>query len=242
MINLYNKKFKISIIILLFVILFFFLYTYFSTRKNIDVHTVPDRQKGPNFETRNNAINLTVKNLDVLPKKEIKGDTYFLAWYQERKFQDNNNTYKPAGFVVFKLENRQPVLFWESKEEMNNNGRPRFQDIDNDNLDEIVWEGDLSVTGSNNSFYVYKFVNNNLKLITPIKTLEGVTPNGLQFKSFFTLLSGDNDLTYMKDIDGDNIQEIIVGYRDEKEEIVSKIYKFNDTEYFLWKETPIGNN
>ena len=237
-----NKKIKILVVILPLIILFFLIYTYFFTRKNINMHIVPDQQEEPNFKTRNDAINLTIKNLDVLPKKEINGDTYLLAWYQETKFQDDSNTYKPAGFVVFKLENGQPVLFWESKEEMNNNGRPRFQNIDNDNLDEIIWEGDLSVTGSNNSFYVYRFENNNLKLITPTKTLEGITPNGLQFKSFFTLLSGDSELTYIKDLDSDHIQEITVGHRDENDKIVSKIYKYNGSKYYLWKETPVTIN
>ena len=40
----------------------------------------------------------------------------------------------------------------------------------------------------------------------------------------------------MKDLDNDGIQEIVVGHRDESDKKVFSIYKFNGSEYVLWKD------
>ncbi|MEK7621835.1 MAG: hypothetical protein AAB415_01520 [Patescibacteria group bacterium] len=167
--------------------------------------------------------------LSGLPETKINGDIYTLSWYGEEKFQDENHPYKPAGFMVFKLLGNRPTLFWESKEETNNNGKPRFEDINNDEVDEIVWEGDLSVTGRTNAFYIYKFVGNTFKRISPLQKDSTDT-------YLLTELVGSAELTFMKDIDADKIQDIIVGYEQSEGKKIAKIFKWNGSEYSLWKE------
>ena len=118
-------------------------------------------------------------------------------------------------------------------------------DINSDGIPEIVWEYDLGVTGRNNAFYVYKFAGDRFKIITPVRTVEGITPSGSILKYNDTLLSGDSGLTQMEDIDNDGVQEITVGdwmgaIGDNAGGKDIKIYKYDGDKYYLWKEDKTG--
>lgn len=191
------------------------------------------------FTKRDFAIKDAQANPEKLKKVIVNKETYLMTQYPEEKFQENNSGWRPAGIIFFKLENNQIKLFWESSEDISNGGSFRFQDIDNDGIAELIWEGDGGVTGENNSIYVYKFNGSGFKLITPAETAEVVNLKGEKIKHISTILGGDSDLTYMKDIDGDKIQEIVVGYR-EGNIINRQIYKFNGQEYKLWKEEKVN--
>ncbi|MBI3589381.1 MAG: VCBS repeat-containing protein [Candidatus Liptonbacteria bacterium] len=183
------------------------------------------------------AIKEALNETDKLKKiTQISGSTYILTGYQESN-TENKPGRRFGGILVFKIENKKPVLFWESEEYVNTGKVAGFRDINNDGIDEIVWDYDLGVTGRNNAIYIYKFDKDKFRLITPIE-IEESSKFSTSIKYGRTILSGDNDLTYMKDIDGDKIQEIVVGYR-EGNIINRQTYKFNGQEYKLWKEEKI---
>ena len=105
--------------------------------------------------------------------------------------------------------------------------------MDGDDIDEIVWDDDLGVTGRNNSYYVYKFVDGQFKLITPVE------PGYTRIGSGFSTVNSSAQYGQIKDLDGDGVMEIITAfsdYRDENDKPDYKIYKFNGSEYFLWYE------
>jgi len=199
-----------------------------------------------NLSNRDIAIREVLENPDKIRRTEINGEVYPLTGYDDTFYgksrKENKPGWKDGGIIVFKLVNDKPVFFWESKEIINQ-GRPaHFQDINNDGINEIVWEYYLGVTGRDNCFYVYKFENSGFKLITPLLT---TTPSGSTWNYNITLLCGDSGLTQMEDIDNDGVQEITVGdwmgvIGDNAGGKDIKIYKYDGDKYYLWKEEKIG--
>jgi hypothetical protein len=254
-----NKKIFYLIIILLALLIPIFLFINWQSPEipkiaddSKDVQETP--QEIPALSNRDIAIKEVLENPDkIVRRTEINGETYFLTGYDDVFYGDNSKKenkpgQKFGGLIVFKLENGKPVFFWESNEYINVGRVGGFVDINNDGISEIVWEYDLGVTGRNNCFYIYKFVNDRFGLITPAKTIELITPSGGTLKYNRTLLCGDSALTYMKDIDNDGIPEIMVG--EFTNAIIGddiggrakdiRIYKYDGDKYYLWKEEKIG--
>ncbi len=224
-------------IIILLVLIFFNHSQVSPTIKDPDNIPQPIIEK-EELSNREIAIQDAMEHPDKLRTTKINGETYLLTGYSETYRLDGSLNNKPGrmfgGILVFKLVNNQPVLFWESEDYIDS-PYVSFLDIDNDGIDEIVWAGDLGVTGRSGAFYVYKFTSDKFKIITPIEIQES-TVSSIKIKYGWTILVGDAELAYIRDIDDDKIQEIAVGYRDENEKALVFIYKFNGTEYYLWKE------
>ena len=231
----YSYK-KINIFIVVLLVLVFFNQPQVSPpTKNLDDIPQPIIEN-TKISKRKIAIQNTMEHPDKLRTTKINGETYLLTGYSETHYtnDDNKPGRKFGGILVFKLVNNEPVLFWESEDYINS-PYVSFLDIDNDGIDEIVWDGDLGVTGRSNAFYVYKFTGDKFKIITPIEIQES-TVSSIKIKYGWTLLAGSSELSYIKDIDDDKVLEIIVGSRDENEKALVFIYKFNGSEYYLWKE------
>ena len=256
-----NKKILIcAVIILVLLATYLLIANWFASRKinNTDINQNNTQNSNNQATTlidnklsnRDIAIKEALTSPDkLLRRTQINGETYLLTGYDDVFYGDNAKENKPGqkfgGIIVFKLENDKPVFFWESEENINRDAAG-FGDINNDGIPEIVWGYDLGVTGRNNAFYVYKFIGNGFRIVTPVDAWETVTSPGTVLKYSRTLLSGDSGLTYMEDIDKDGIQEIIVG--DWKGNIGDnaggkdiKIYKYDGDKYYLWKEETTGD-
>ncbi len=206
--------------------------------------TTANTEPQQTLSNRDLAIQEALKNPDKLRRAQINGETYLLTGYDDTFYgyygsrshgpRENSPGRPFGGILVYKLENGKPVLFWESKEYISKLF-VSFRDIDSDGTPEIVFDGYIGVTGRDNAIYVYKFVDNTVKLITPFEELETtIFPTKFKYRS--TLLGGTVELTYIKDIDNDGIQEIVVGSDNEDGTKDMKIYKFNGSKYYLWKE------
>lgn len=231
-----SKKFSVPAIAALVFLAGIFIYIGKLSNNNIQP---PVNNGKPTLNNRDLAVKKIMDSSgEVKPMAKINGVTYFLADYNDTFYGGGPKENKPGwefgGIIVFKTENDKPTIFWESEEAINV-GSSVFFDIDNDGIPEIVWDGYFGATGTDRAFYVYKYNKEEFKLITPT---EIVKTSSLTYKQ--TTLGGDSSLTYMKDIDGDKIQEIIVGYRDDSGIKNVQIYKFNGEVYELWKEEKIN--
>ena len=247
-----NKKTVIYAIIILALPAIYLLLANWSSDRRLnnvgDNQNIISKKNKPS--NRDIAIQEALTNPDkLLRRAQFNGATYLLTGYDDVFYGDNNKKenkpgWKFGGLIVFKLENGRPVFFWESSENINVGRIGGFMDINSDGIPEIVWEYDLGVTGRNNAFYVYKFAGDRFKIITPVRTVEGITPSGSILKYNDTLLSGDSGLTQMEDIDNDGVQEITVGdwmgaIGDNAGGKDIKIYKYKGERYYLWKEEKI---
>ena len=168
-----------------------------------------------------------------LRRTVIDGKAFILVSYDETgvgRIPNRKDIFANAGgIIVFeKTKEGKYDLFWESKEAIVHAGSG-FQDITNDGIPEIVVYDSPGASGSTTSFNVYAWRDNTFKLITPL-SLDS-TPTHRD-----TGIGGDNGETYMEDIDGDKIQEIVDGYIDDKNILHQRIFKYNGKEYYLWKE------
>ena len=242
-----NKKTVIYAIIILALPAIYLLLANWSSDRRLN--NVGDNQniisKNNKPSNRDIAIQEALTNPDkLLRRAKINGETYLLTGYDDVFYGDNNKKenkpgQKFGGLIVFKLENGKLILFWESNEYINVGRVGGFMDINSDGISEIVWEYDLGVTGRNNSFYVYKFIGDRFKIVTPVETVELTTPFGIRYK-YNTLLGGDPELTYMSDIDNDGVQEIIVGTGETSGNKEFEIYKYDGEKYYFWKKGKVG--
>jgi len=236
----FNKKTTTPVIIVLAFLTIFFLLANRPPDKNLNNDennqniSPEDKNK---LSNRDVAIKEALESPDSLRRTEINGETYILTGYSESDaYKENKPGWALGGIIVFKIENGLPTLFWESQEFINSGKTAIFKDINNDGINEIVWEGSLDRGRRNISFYVYKFAGDEFKIVTPI-----------DIGTSFTLLSGHSSLTYMKDIDNDGIQEIVVGRNEDISgnfdirQQYQQTYKFNGQVYELWKEEKVPN-
>mgnify|MGYP001604001473 CR=1 FL=1 len=237
--HLVSKKFVyIGGILILLALIFFNNSQITPPAKVLD--TIPQTmEENVKISNRELSIKNALARPEELKATKINGDTYLLTEYDDtfygRGLEENKPGQKFGGIVVFKMENDNLKFFWESTEDINM-GSVYFKDINNDGVDELVWDGYFGATGRNTAFYIYKFSGDKFDLITPVDTFKITTPEGVYKEIKMTTLSGDNGFTYIKDIDADNVQDIAVGYRDDNNKALVSIYKFNGAEYYLWKE------
>ncbi len=173
---------------------------------------------------------------DKFPHTMIDGKALYLVGYPEgggeyyiRKvgipYQDW------GGVIVFEQAGKDTFnLLWESNEAITrgNGDYSRFQDINNDGIDEIIIT-DITGTSSTTSILIYMWQDNTFKIVTPTEKIG---------KNTFTSIAADS--AYLKDLDNDKIDEIIDEYRDDEKKILhQRIYKFNKETglYSLWKQT-----
>lgn len=239
MITLQDKRLAISLGGIVLILLLAGLYSAsVHVRKDSSTPAPVEESKKTaiGFVSKDNALEEIKDSLNELPKSTINGNVYALAWRKEQKYIDDQHLYQPAAILIFKAQGSDQVVVWESEEEISNNGVPRFQDIDTDGVDEVVWEGDLSVSGRTNAFYVYKYESDTFKRISPLQDETN--------ESFLvTALVGEANLTYMKDLDGDGTQEIVVGTSANGKPALTA-YKYDSIKYYLWMENldPINSN
>ena len=156
-----------------------------------------DRDNGlASSSNRDFVIQEALTNSNSLRQTKYNGDTYLLTGYAEDS-RGNKPDWYSGGILIFKLGMEGPILFWESSEIISDGKYTYFKDIDNDGVNELVWEHG-GPTGRDSAFYVYKFMGDKFKLITP------VLPNSRN-NYVKTALAGVAELTYMKDADGDKV-------------------------------------
>lgn len=236
------------ILIILLGLMFLFFYTKNSNRETIIkedtkiaspiASTTESQTEDQKLSNREIAMVALLKNPDKFDKSTFKHEEYYLTSYNDSFYGDgpeNRLGHKSGGIIVFKIEKGKPKIFWESVEEINN-GFAYFKDINNDGIPEIVWDGYFGATGRNSAYYAYKFDGNKFTTITPVRISKGITMEGTPVEATDTLISGDSGLTYMEDLDNDGIQEFTTGYWDENNNAMVSTYKWNGTEYYLWKK------
>jgi len=168
---------------------------------------------------------------------------YIVTFYQPN-FRDKNVRSEEirGGIVVFEIINNKPLIFQEIQSDVLLTGPVlETRDITNDDKIEILanWSD-----GTINNLFIYSWAENNFKLISPIT--ESTSPfSGKKIKGYrFVVRRGD---IQVKDLDGDNIDEVIIlggTTRDEMDNEISieseTIYKWNGEEYYLWEEEKIN--
>ncbi|MBI3631042.1 MAG: hypothetical protein HY221_01780 [Candidatus Sungbacteria bacterium] len=155
----------------------------------------------------------------------IDGRKFFLVGY-DHGYLPSTDTPTWGGVLIFEQTSEGKFnLFWESSKEYivhAEGGYSRFQDLTNDGIPEIVVQDIPGASGSNIAYTIYTWRDKTFKVMIPTE------PFG---KGTATKVGGQ-----IKDIDGDKIMEIIDGYIDEKNMLHQEIYKYNGTEYYLWKK------
>ncbi|MEK7621836.1 MAG: hypothetical protein AAB415_01525 [Patescibacteria group bacterium] len=145
------------------------------------------------------------------------------------------------GILVFKdRESGQIDLIWESKEHISD---PRVKvgmyDVTGDKTNEILalWDNDQG-----EALYIYKWNGVGFNMISAYydhKRPDGIISKELAF-------GGEESMTKIFDVDKDGIPEIvqpyniILGLAENRLDVISKkvyqAYKWNGSEYYLWKE------
>lgn len=133
-----------------------------------------------------------------------------------------------AGIVLFESFQNKNIIFWESEDILYGiMSNTYFSDINGDNEDEVVLvlgQGVRLVP----AIYIYKRSGNKYYLINP-------NPNSKNFTDRW--MAGLD--AKLEDIDGDNIKEVVSlnGDSNDPDSYYQRIFKFNGSEYYLFKET-----
>lgn len=163
-----------------------------------------------------------------------KGQKKFVITYYQPNPRDPElvKEERRGGIVVFEIRNGTPILFWESKEDIIlNEPTIEVKDITGDGKLEIVskWSD-----GKTDKLYIYSWDGKTFQFITPVKKVESIyTTPDLYTPIFGASLGGDIEV---RDIDDDSIAEILmIGVSVSNDGFITNIYKWNGTEYYLWK-------
>lgn len=219
-------------------------------------HQTPDLLKSQNIIPADDRQTLSPRE-DAINKYLTKGiatqtQTYGGVEYSLILYPESDRIRDELGKAVYNSPNDPPFLrtdagailykgvdqIWESEEpldalDMSNSG---FVDVDNDGVYEIVLIDNSGEKVFGCAVNIYSFDGNEINFIVPYDNL---TQQGVEFRS--TRIRNCTDIS---DIDGDKTIEVTteefsthineIG-EEEKMKIV-RIYKYNGTEYFLWKE------
>ena len=149
-----------------------------------------------------------------------------------------------GGVIVFKINAQIPEIFWEGYNPVSLTMPEVLEarDITNDGNIEVIskWSD-----GNIDQLFLYSWRNNQFIFIAPTTTVTSSFSQITSVGYVFGIRHGDIQL---KDLDRDNIDEIIIAggvTRDEMDNEVpilgvKTIYKFNGTTYELWKEETIS--
>jgi hypothetical protein len=241
-----NKLYIYPLLAIIFLIIMFLILKHQTPDllKSKNIIPADDRQI---LSPREDAINKYLAE-GIATQTQTYGDVeYSLILYPE-----SDRIRDELGKTVYNSPNDPPFLrtdagailykdadqIWESKEpldalDMSNSG---FVDVDNDGVYEIVLIDNSGEKVFGCAVNIYSFDGNEVKFIVPYDNL---AQQGVEYKS--TKIRNCTDIS---DIDGDRIMEITTeefstrtSATDGEEEIkIIRIYKYNGTEYFLWKE------
>lgn len=179
-------------------------------------------------------------------------DNFLSAQFNDRTFHlvpyPNSDGFEVSNYPIKPGGNRSGIyvyeeskLIWESTNYIADIsiGETTFQDLTNDNIPEIV----TTDSGGGNVSYcianIYKWNGESFILIVPDPQEDGIN-----------LCSGLSDDEGIRDIDNDGVFELVAYLKRKvhpeihdidnplylEEETVGQIYKYNGTEYSLWKE------
>lgn len=246
-----NKIILAFLIFLVFLISLFLVINYTKSINNTPPPppvTITDEEPQLGQLTRDDRIKHVEwayrngKNYEQVALTENGLKNYVVTFYQPN-FRDDA---KGGGIIVFDVNNRQPKIIWESKEDILLTLPTTFdvRDITGDKNAEIiaVWsDGKVSI------LYLYSWNGNIFKFITPMKKVTGLIGGSDNlYAPIFGTNGGD---IQAKDIDADNIDEIIISGGTTRDDIGNEIpiesetiYKWDieKQEYYLWKVEKIG--
>jgi hypothetical protein len=246
-----NKNILLLIIVLLFISFIVFLAYGFIKSPSLITNNDPEPELSLGQITRNDVIKhieWAYRNNKPYQQFSLEKDgskNYVVTFYQPN-FRDENVKKEElnGGTIVFKITNNKPAVFWEISSSVDLT-RPVIEtrDINNDGYVEIT--ADWS-DGTIDNLFIYSWTGESFKFISPTTTMTspetGMTAIGYRF----VVRLGD---IQVKDLDGDNIDEVIISGGTTRDEIGNEIpvesetiYKWNTDkkEYYLWKEEKIG--
>jgi len=224
-----NNRILFIFILALCVVVFWIL---FGNKKT---NELPENQTPvPLLSYRQISINRLLENPEPYDSAIISNRKFFMTTYRPGGKIDNHTEfpYARGGVILFEEKNGNLGFFWESKEFISDD-IARFEDVNNDGIDEII-VSEIGSTGQNLGFWIYAWQNNVFRLITPTKE---VTTSLGTFR--LSVLGGDISKTRIEDIDGDNVFEIIIVWQAGKIEW-QRIYKWNGEKYYLWEEKKLS--
>ncbi len=209
--------------------------------------------KNPSVNARAENISPRAAQLEIykefpedFPSAQFNDRTFHLVAYPDSEgFKVSNFDIQPGGHRAGIYVYEGDKIVWESINYIADISveEARFQDLTNDGISEIVT---VDHGGGNVTYCIaniYKWNGKAFTLMVPDPQEDGIN-----------LCSGlDNESEGIHDIDNDGIFEL-VSYLKRKvhpeihdtdnplyfeEETVKQIYKYNGTEYFLWKEETV---
>jgi len=157
---------------------------------------------------------------------------YVIAFYQPNpRDHDIPREERRGGIIVFEITNNSPKLIWESTEYITLT-RPTIdvRDITDDGNAEILanWSN-----GKVSTLYIYSWDNAGIKLITPIKKVEGLI--GGSGNLYAPIFSSSWDIQ-VKDLDADSVDEVLLISPTVTSEFSTSIYKWDGSQYYFWKK------
>jgi len=257
------KQNKIILVFLIFVALLaslFFIINYIKNANNTKPLPPPpvvnntDPEPQLDYLTRDNIIKhieWTYRNGKSYEQVALVtgGPRDYVVTAYQPDYRGNSN--KGGGVIVFDVSNKQPKIIWESTEDITLT-MPEVldvRDITGDGKVEIIsqWsDGKVSI------LYLYSWDGEIFKYITPLKksTSKYAPPN-----SYSPIFGTNGDDIQVKDLDGDNIDEVIISGNFTRDEAGNEIPVENETifkwdiqfkwdtqkqEYYFWKEEKIN--
>lgn len=139
--------------------------------------------------------------------------------------EDNVGTFR-AGILVFTKGEENFSIIWESKELFSaaaSVGYVEFKDINNDSIDEIV----LTIGQGarlNPALWIYRWDGMEFELVNPNPNSDSESERWMA-----------GYLAELVDIDSDRTMEVVTS-NEKNGAPIKYVYKFNGTEYYLWKE------
>lgn len=253
------QKYKIIILLIVVAVLLavaLSFYYFFNVNNkpsvpNIDNVNQQQVQNNPNqgevkISFREEALNKFYGNPEQSLLLRINNREFRIVSYQSGNPNGRPYNYQDVpkfrgGVTFLEKKNDKWEIFWESSEAIDTCcPSVDLRDLTNDGVEEIIVTV-IGPTGENIAYYIYQWRDGIFKIISPVRE---ITTTIGTFKD--TEIGGYP--AEIKDIDGDNIYEVIVEYEDNissdpyspKYVNYRQIYKYNGEQYYLWKEEKVG--
>jgi len=236
-------KNKYIILLIIIVLAIALIYLFNINKKPIDQgqnqNTTPS-ENGKNISIRDKMINSFYDNYELGKTLKVGDREFRVISYGAGEGNRMEEPKSSGGIIAFEREKEKWEIFWESSEFFSESFPDiEIRDLTNDKIDEMILKN-TSLSGRNLGLAVYTWRNGKFEIVT--RTREVITSIG---KYVSLDLGGDVDKTKIEDIDGDNIYEIIIGYKWQEMsgapvEEYQQIYKYDGDKYYLWKEEKIG--
>lgn len=237
MIKIHKKIFMLSGLFIVLILIFIISQNLKNQANGVDLEprlpfgqiTREDRIKHIEWTYRNN------KQYEQFALLENELKDYVATFYQPNFRNDT----KGGGIMIFEIKEKQPKIIWESTEYITLTMPETLdvKDITNDKRVEIIstWsDGKVSI------LYLYSWNGEIFEYITPLKKSTSKYAPTNSYSPIFGISRGDIQI---KDLDGDNIYEVIISGGTTRDEMGNEvpidsetIYKWNGEEYYLWEE------